>query len=160
MDLSSPSPVIPMLKEDPHTGVENAIGIEAHQQWWFRSNAAQCGGRRAVFFGSNAAHCAGRLAAFTPLFLLGEWRPSHFLPADVPDGRQRLFLASSMVFHGGIVIPSGASPVTAVLRSWWRRFGPDCVFHQLVGVLFAKVKDQIVISSLLWACVMVVLALY
>jgi len=162
VELNLLGPVAASLKEDLQAGVEFAFGFGAHQQRRFRSHAAQCCGRRAVFPGSDAARSVGRLAVFPQLLLLVERRPFLFLPAGVPKGRQRLFGVSSMECHGDIVAPSGFVPGGGdVLLAWewsWTqlqfpsscwgplciRQGPSCNFLVSFG-LFATCTFSILI---------------
>jgi hypothetical protein len=108
---------------------EIALGRAHQQQRFIGSYAAHCGGRRAAFSGGYAALCSGRLAVFQPLLpLLVEWRPFYFLPASEPEGRQWLFIATSMVLHGSFVVPSDAVPgggkVLVREKLWTRLLSP------------------------------------
>jgi hypothetical protein len=87
--------------------------------------------------GGYAAHRSGRLAVFlTSSLLLVEWRPFLFLPANVPEGRQWPFPATSMVFfHGSFVVPSGVIPgggeVLVQEWSWTQLHSPSDVWGPL-----------------------------
>jgi hypothetical protein len=81
-----------------------------------------------------------------------EWTRVMFLPTTMPKGRQCIFIMESMArCHGGFTAPSGdVLDEDEVLLTW--RYGPNQIFHLLVGVLFVSARDQFVIICLSWFC--------
>jgi len=156
-ELQSCGSVASTLEDYPWPGVlESAVGRAHQRRRSLGSYAAHGGGRRAVSSGDYAACRSGRLAVFSALsHPLVEWRPSSFLPACVPNGRQWPFPATSTVtIHGSFVAPSGVVPGGSEVLVWeWLRSrlrsplgfrgslcksqGPACIFLFYFG-LFCK----------------------
>lgn len=101
-----------ILREDFKPDASDIVGGAHQQRCALAGYASHGGGRRAVSSGGYAAHCSSqKVVLLLPSLLLVKGRPFFFLPAHVTEGRQRFFLAASMVsFHGSFVIPSGVVP--------------------------------------------------
>nr|AWK27964.1 freezing-induced protein 2 [Leymus chinensis] len=103
---------------------------------------------RRWFQRSHGAHGGWPVSSHDPSHLRAEWRPSSFLLACVPNGRQFCTkMESAASYCGGLAGPSGPSPAPAKIASMAKQFGPDCVFHFMFGVLFVRSRVWSVIFS-------------
>ncbi|XBI17685.1 hypothetical protein VPH35_059670 [Triticum aestivum] len=97
-------------------------------------------------FDGGSGGATASVSSNNPSIPLAEGRPSLFLPATMPEGRQCCAKLESVACYRGLAGPSGPSPAPAMIVSTAAQRGPDRIFSFMFGVLSIRCGDLFLFS--------------